>query len=75
MSVNVCRKNSYSVTVAVIVTCPIISWLAVVHEVTVTWVNSVNVRFVVRTDLLRAIRSYVHSAWFLISWAMTRACH
>ena len=74
-----CRKDSHSVAVAMVVTCPVVCRRAVVHEVTVTWMNSMNIRSVIRTDVYRlrwlAVWSYISTLWLSVSRAMSRTSH
>ena len=65
-----CWKNPYSVSVIVVMTCPVVRRLVVVHKVTVTWMNPVYRRLVIRTYLHRLawmrVSSWLHpwSVWF-----------
>ena len=74
-----CRENSYSVAVAVVVTCPVVCRRAVVHEVTVTWMNSTNIRSVIRTYMywLRwlAVRSHISTLRLSVTWTVSWTSH
>ena len=69
ISVNMCRKNAYSVSITVIVACPEVRRSAVVHEVTVTWVYSWTVMSVIRTDL-HWLLWRLSVSWLVLTWLL-----
>ena len=61
------RKYSHPVAEAMIVNCPEVSWTVVVYKSSVTWMYSVNIRLVIRTDLCRSVWPFrtVRTIWTL----------